>query len=376
MRKVLHVGPCDTPGGMATVMHTLAEFPPEGWEAELLASHAPGGLWAKWRAYRRARRELKRRCSDPALRPDVVHVHTAADWSWRRKARLIGCLPVETGVVIHIHSGKFDAWLGKAESKRSASFMKTVQQTKSTVVVLSEAWKEALGPIIGDTLPISNPIPLNMVPSNEPRERDHLLLMGRPDPVKGHDFAIKVAQRLHQERPSLRLSLTGIEDTQHDFVHALGWVVKRRRCVYFKPLAFFSFHQRLKARQWSPWRQVHVACQLWPSSTSIRCRNQRAPLALKLNNGCQPSVNFWMNLRSQHRSMLMTILQKFNINGTNVIAPNWVIEEPSQGRVYLFPKNNASLHKRVLKGNVAEVLHESMWKALLSIHPQPRENPP
>ena len=43
MRRVLHVGPCDTPGGMATVMHTLAEFPPEGWEAELLASHAPGG---------------------------------------------------------------------------------------------------------------------------------------------------------------------------------------------------------------------------------------------------------------------------------------------------------------------------------------------
>ena len=37
MRKVLHVGPCDTPGGMATVMRTLAEFPPEGWEAELLA---------------------------------------------------------------------------------------------------------------------------------------------------------------------------------------------------------------------------------------------------------------------------------------------------------------------------------------------------
>ena len=69
------MGPCDTPGGMATVMHTLAEFPPEGWEAEL-PSHAPGGLWAKWQAYRRARRELKRRCSDPALRPDVVQAVT------------------------------------------------------------------------------------------------------------------------------------------------------------------------------------------------------------------------------------------------------------------------------------------------------------
>ena len=47
MRKVLHVGPCDTPGGMATVMRTLADHSPEGWEAELLPSHAQGGLWAK-----------------------------------------------------------------------------------------------------------------------------------------------------------------------------------------------------------------------------------------------------------------------------------------------------------------------------------------
>ena len=229
MRKVLHVGPCDTPGGMATVMHTLADHPPEGWEAELLASHAPGGLWAKWRAYRRARRELKRRCSDPKLRPDVVHVHTAADWSWRRKARLIGCLPVDIGVVIHVHSGRFDTWLGRAESRQSMSFMRTVKQSTSTVVVLSEAWKETLAPIIGETLPISNPIPLNMVPSNVPRERDHLLLLGRPDPVKGHDFAIKVAQALHQQRPSLRLSITGIENAKDDVVHALGWVSEEEK---------------------------------------------------------------------------------------------------------------------------------------------------
>ena len=122
MRKVLHVGPCDTPGGMATVMHTLAEFPPEGWQAELLASHAQGGLWAKWRAYRRARKELIRRCSSPDERPEVVHVHTAADWSWLRKARLIALLPDEIGVVIHVHSGKFDAWLGMESSKRVLSF--------------------------------------------------------------------------------------------------------------------------------------------------------------------------------------------------------------------------------------------------------------
>ncbi|MDE0858495.1 MAG: hypothetical protein OSA38_08020, partial [Candidatus Poseidoniaceae archaeon] len=58
MPKVLHIGPCDSPGGMANVMHILAEHPPEGWQADLLASHVVGSPWAKWRAYRKARHTL------------------------------------------------------------------------------------------------------------------------------------------------------------------------------------------------------------------------------------------------------------------------------------------------------------------------------
>ena len=229
MRKVLHVGPCDTPGGMATVMHTLAEFPPEGWQAELLASHAPGGLWAKWRAYRRARRELKRRCSDPALRPDIVHVHTAADWSWRRKARLIGVLPVGMGVVIHIHSGKFDAWLQTPTSRRNQSFLQTVHHHKASVVVLTDAWQATLRPFIGTSRVISNPIKPTMVPSAKPRDEDHLLLLGRPDPVKGHDFAIDVVKALRLHRPGVRLSTTGLEEANDENINALGWVTEEEK---------------------------------------------------------------------------------------------------------------------------------------------------
>lgn len=229
MRKVLHIGPCDTPGGMATVMHTLAEFPPKGWQAELLASHAPGGLWAKWRTYRRARKELIRRCSSSDERPDVVHVHTAADWSWRRKARLIALLPKEMGVVIHVHSGKFDTWLGTGVSNRSMSFKNTLKNSQATVVVLSEAWKTTLTPTIGETLVISNPIHPDMVPSEKPRDENHLLLLGRSDAIKGHDFAIKVAQSLQQQRPSLRLSITGVEQSHQDVVRALGWVSEEEK---------------------------------------------------------------------------------------------------------------------------------------------------
>ena len=41
MRKVLHVGPCNTPGGMAKVIQILSQNPPEGWQAEVLSSHSP-----------------------------------------------------------------------------------------------------------------------------------------------------------------------------------------------------------------------------------------------------------------------------------------------------------------------------------------------
>lgn len=229
MRRVLHVGPCDTPGGMATVMQTLAEFPPEGWQADLLASHAPGGLWAKWRAYRRARRELKRRCSDPALRPDVVHVHTAADWSWRRKARLLHIVPSPIGVVIHVHSGKFHQWLGTTSSNRSSKFRHLVDQKKATVVVLSESWQALFTSNIGTTQAISNPLHPMISASDIERERDHLLLLGRPDPVKGHDLAVELVKRLRCQRPNVQLSMTGVEASSEEFIHALGWVSEEEK---------------------------------------------------------------------------------------------------------------------------------------------------
>ena len=138
MPKVLHIGPCDSPGGMANVMRTLAEYPPEGWEADLLSSHVVGSPWAKWRAYRRARKELKRRFNSEHERPDVVHIHTAADWSWRRKVRFLLYAQQENlACVVHIHSGKFDSWLGDPSSNRSNSLRKKLSHSRTQGVVLS-----------------------------------------------------------------------------------------------------------------------------------------------------------------------------------------------------------------------------------------------
>ena len=230
MRKVLHVGPCDTPGGMATVMHTLAQYPPEGWEAELLASHAPGGLWTKWRAYRRARRELKRRCSDPNLRPDVVHVHVASDWSWRRKSRLIRDGQTHNiAVVVHLHSGQFDAWLAKGGRGRAEGVRAVLSSPNTRGVVLSSAWKERLEPMVGSVEIVGNPYRLLASSAEVARESHHLLLLARKDPIKGHSFAVKIAERLREEFPTLRLTMTGVTQSEHDWVNARGWVSQEEK---------------------------------------------------------------------------------------------------------------------------------------------------
>jgi glycosyltransferase involved in cell wall biosynthesis len=230
MRKVLHVGPCNTPGGMATVMHTLAEFPPDGWQADLLASHAPGSVWAKWRAYRSARRALKQRCRSEAHRPDVVHVHTAADWSWRRKVRLISLARAfDVPVVIHIHSGKFDRWLASLPQRQCASLRGVFEQPATLGVVLSDGWRDRLQPTLGVLDVVPNPVSPRFQPGTQPREKQHLLLLGRADPVKGHEFCILLARALRTHAPALRLTLTGMTETSEDWIEARGWVTEEEK---------------------------------------------------------------------------------------------------------------------------------------------------
>ena len=230
MPKVLHIGPCDSPGGMANVMKILAEHPPEGWEAELLASHVVGSPWAKWRAYRKARSTLIRRLNNPQQRPDVVHLHTAADWSWWRKRRFAllahaaGCK-----IVVHIHSGKFDQWLGRVESRKTKQMQKDLSSTSAKTVVLSDYWARTFSKHFEQLHVIGNPIsPTLQCPVDE-RDKNHILLLGRNDSVKGHDFAIMVTKTLREKRQGLHLSMTGVEHTSEQWAEGLGWVSEEER---------------------------------------------------------------------------------------------------------------------------------------------------
>ena len=225
MPKVLHIGPCESPGGMANVMRILAEHPPEGWDAELLSSHVEGSPWAKWRAYRRARATLAQMLRDDTRRPDIVHLHTAADWSWWRKRRF--ALLAHAGgckIVVHIHSGKFDQWLANANSKKSRAMKSVLHKTAAKLIVLSEWWQEQLQPLIGDAIVIHNPVRNTFANSGGMRKRNHLLLLGRNDPVKGHNFAMTVCAKVREEISELKVTMTGITSSPYPWLEAKGWV--------------------------------------------------------------------------------------------------------------------------------------------------------
>ena len=79
MRRVVHVGPLMAPGGMASVIKLLAANPPEGWRASSCNTFSRRGSIQKLRRWQIAKKEIKTGDFD------LVHIHCAAGWSYKRK---------------------------------------------------------------------------------------------------------------------------------------------------------------------------------------------------------------------------------------------------------------------------------------------------
>ncbi len=214
MRTVLHVGPSQTKGGMGAVIQLLAANPPEGWNAEMMASHADGGIIPVLKAWRKVRLDLYEKLQQKNV--DVVHIHTATRWSWKRKKGLIK-IAQKAGVpiVLSLHSGDFDRHCKERgpEVHRICSNVHTV--------VLTEAWKECLSPWLGESSVIPNPVPAVSVSSN--RDRMQFLLMGRDNPMKGQEIAIEATRLLRAKGMKITLHLTGIDHEELGIV-GHGWV--------------------------------------------------------------------------------------------------------------------------------------------------------
>ena len=223
MPHVIHVGPCESPGGIRTVMRTLVKHPPEGWTASLLASHANRKLAMVLAAWK-ASRALRALSSDMST---VVHLHAASDWSLRRKLRLAA--RCRHPVVLHLHSGDTARWL-QAKPGRAARIQAAIEAHVTVVVVLDEAWQDLLEPLVGSVEVVSNPVnPLHRPHAEGRREGNQLLVMGRNAPVKRRGFAVDVVRKIREKDPHVHLHLTGGQPMEGDGWTRHGWLTEAER---------------------------------------------------------------------------------------------------------------------------------------------------
>ena len=217
MRRVLHVGPCNTPGGIAKVIEILSGNPPNGWTADTLNTHSNKGRISKLLAWNSAKRFM----INNGKSFDVIHIHSAADWSYRRKLSLAKIAHKQgLKVIFHIHSGKFDTFA--AGRKDIQNELKDFE-----IVVLSDYWRNKLEPIIGPSNVINNPVDPKLLSNHIHKKREkQILLLGRPDPVKGHDFAFKIARKLRDS--GWNLVTTGSNHTETG-IQGVGWLSEQEK---------------------------------------------------------------------------------------------------------------------------------------------------
>ena len=102
-----------------------------------------------------------------------------------------------------------------------------LKDCKATIVCLSERWKELLTPFLGKCVVSSNPIdPIHCIDESVERKQNQILLLGRNDEVKGHDFAFEIMREFQKNGSDLTLHCTGREQAPDDLdnVIAHGWV--------------------------------------------------------------------------------------------------------------------------------------------------------
>ena len=229
MPTVVHVGPISSPGGIQSVIKTLTNHPPEGWELEQIESHSTGSLYSKLKTYAAAKNELKELLE--SKNDVVVHLHSASDFSFHRKLRLAEfAFSLGGKIVFHIHSGNIIQWLGKGN--RAKKLRARLEECNATIICLSDRWKELLTPLLGRCKVSLNPIdPIHCISYTVERVPNQLLLLGRNDEVKGHEFAFEIMRQLQQIDSDIVLHCTGVEESPEDLqnVVAHGWLEQEKK---------------------------------------------------------------------------------------------------------------------------------------------------
>ena len=217
LKSVLHIGPVESKGGMQATIHHHLKHPPKGWKTESINTHVDGSVFAKINAWRQAKKELSHRLkNDP---PDAVHIHTATKYSWWRKLRAVKmCITAKIPIILQVHAGNFHLFLQEKPSA-ARDFTRIAGHDLVTPVALTPRHKKEIG--LSEMAVIGSPAPPTKQIDSSTRDRNMLILLARPSPIKGHRLAIAAVQNLRERGYSVNLHLSGIASS-HQWIHPLG----------------------------------------------------------------------------------------------------------------------------------------------------------
>ena len=308
MPTVVHVGPISSPGGIQSVIKTLTNHPPEGWDVRQIESHSGGSLYSKLKVYGSAKKELKELLE--SKKDVVVHLHSASDYSFHRKLRLAEfAFSLGGKIVFHIHSGNIIQWLGKGN--RAKKLRSRLEQCKATIVCLSDRWKELLTPLLGRCKVSLNPIdPIHCISDSVERVPNQLLLLGRNDSVKGHEFAFEIMRKLQQDNSDILLHCTGVEESPEDLqnVVAHGWLEQEKKIELLQQSSLLILPSKWEG-------QPMVALEALACGTPVLASDSIHSLPLKIGNAEDKNIHLWIekiqsmlalatNAEENHKSIL------------------------------------------------------------------------
>lgn len=187
------------PGGISAVVQYWSE---NIENLQYYPIYRTGGKFTKgwWFATSYIRLFL-RLCTDRRVR--IVHLHTAADGSFKRNSQLIRMIrPFGKRIILHIHASRFKDFFEEASDKERKDILKTFEST-DRLIVLSESWKKwfiSKGIPEGKITILHNITPEpTLIPQARTNDgRLHLLFMGEIGQRKGI-FDILRALRDHKE---------------------------------------------------------------------------------------------------------------------------------------------------------------------------------
>jgi glycosyltransferase involved in cell wall biosynthesis len=287
MPTVVHVGPISSPGGIQSVIKTLTDHPPEGWDVRQIESHSEGSLYSKLKAYNSAKTELKELLESE--KDVVVHLHSASDYSFHRKLRLAEfAFSLGGKIVFHIHSGNIIQWLGKGN--RAKKLRARLEQCKATIVCLSDRWKELLTPLLGRCKVSLNPIdPIHCISDTVERVPNQLLLLGRNDSVKGHEFAFEIMRKIQKDNSDILLHCTGVEESPEDLqnVVAHGWLEQEKKVELLQQSSLLILPSKWEG-------QPMVALEALACGTPVLASESIHSLPSVIGNAEDKNIHFWI----------------------------------------------------------------------------------